>query len=234
MTARARRVFGLLLPLLMSSLPARAQDLPVLPPLEEEPLVEPPQVEPPPYPVEQLEPMPPMQSEPLRLRQPEPAPVDESLFTGGGIAIQGGLGGSSQILLSFNAGAALFGLGLSLGYDQQGVSTGAVANAASTGSMASSGGSSDTIAFQLATYFAYMAYNTKPLAFGPEVDFEAQLAPGTPFNRSTLIPGFAMWYEPFHAPLQIGTMIGLRIGFAAYGNPTVSTDYPGVRLRWAF
>jgi hypothetical protein len=79
-----------------------------------------------------------------------------------------------------------------------------------------------------------MAYNTKPLAFGPELDFDAQLAPGTPFGFTTLVPGFAIWYAPFPAPLYIGTMIGLRIGFMSYGNPTVATDYPGVRLRWGF
>lgn len=205
--------------------PISAQGLPVLPPLEEEPLVQPPQVEAPPYPVEQLEPMAPMeQPRPVQLRPAAP-PADEPLFSGGGVAIQGGLGSSSQILLSFNASAALFGLGLGFGYSQAGV----ISDATPSGDS-----SSETISFQLGAYFAYMAYNTKPLAFGPEIDFEAQLAPGTPFERSTLVPGFAMWYAPFPAPVMIGTMLGLRIGFFGQGNPTVSTDYPGVRLRWGF
>jgi hypothetical protein len=117
-------------------------------------------------------------------------------------------------------------LGLGFGYNQAGV----VPNQAAAGADASV----ETISFGLATYFAYMAYNTKPIAFGPELDFDAQLAPGTPFGVCTLVPGFAMWYQPFPAPLLIGTMIGLRVGFATYGNPTVSTDYPGVRLRWGF
>jgi hypothetical protein len=196
----------------------------VLPPLEEEPLVQPPQVEAPPYPVEQLQPMGPAEPRPVQVRPAGPPP-DEPLFSGGGVAIQGGLGSSQQILLSFNASAALFGLGLGFGYNQAGVIP---SQAAATES------STETISFQLAAYFAYMAYNTKPLAFGPEFGFEAQLGPGTPFQVATLVPGFAMWYAPFPAPLLIGTMLGLRIGFSGYGNPTVSTDYPGVRLRWGF
>lgn len=203
--------------------PLHAQQLPVLPPLEEEPLVQPPQVEAPPYPVEQLQPMAPVEPRPV-MRPPAPPP-DEPVFSGGGVAIQGGLGSSQQILLSFNASAALFGLGLGFGYNQAGV----IPNVGGTDA------STETIAFQLAAYVAYMAYNTKPLAFGPELDFEAQLAPGTPFEVSTLVPGFAVWYAPFpSAPLLLGTMLGLRIGFTGYGNPTVSTDYPGVRLRWGF
>jgi hypothetical protein len=134
-------------------------------------------------------------------------------------------------LLSFTAGGALFGLGLGFGYNQAGVLP-AMTNAAAA---AAPGSSVETISFQLAAYFAYMAYNTKPLAFGPEIDFDAQLAPGTPFEVSTLVPGFAMWYAPFPAvPLQIGTMLGLRFGFTGYGNPTIGTEYPGVRLRWGF
>jgi hypothetical protein len=203
--------------------PLRAQELPVLPPLEEEPLVQPPQVEAPPYAVEQLQPMA-AEPRPVQLRPVGPPP-DEPLFSGGGVAIQGGLGSSQQILLSFNASAALFGLGLGFGYSQAGVIP---------AQSAVEGTSTETISFQLAASFAYMAYNTKPLAFGPEIDFEAQLAPGTPFEVSTLVPGFAIWYAPFPAPLLIGTMLGLRIGFTGYGNPTVSTDYPGVRLRWGF
>jgi hypothetical protein len=218
----AALVFWFLSPLAVQ--PLQAQELPVLPPLEEEPLVPPPQVEAPPYAVEQLQPMAPIEPRSAQLRPAAPPP-DEPLFSGGGVAVQGGLGSSQQILLSFNASAALFGLGLGFGYDQAGV----VPNANGVADA-----STETISFQLAAYFAYMAYNTKPLAFGPEIDFEAQLAPGTPFEVSTLVPGFAIWYAPFPAPLLIGTMLGLRIGFAGYGNPTVATDYPGVRLRWGF
>lgn len=225
MSVRMRRSAAALVSSLLISLavqPLQAQELPVLPPLEEEPLVQPPQVEAPPYPVEQLQPM--AEPRPAQLRPVGPPP-DEPLFSGGGVAIQGGLGGSQQILLSFNASAALFGLGLGFGYDQAGVIP---------ATQGATDASTETISFQLAAYFAYMAYNTKPLAFGPEIDFEAQLAPGTPFEVSTLVPGFAVWYAPFPAPLMIGTMLGLRIGFRSYGNPTVSTDYPGVRLRWGF
>jgi hypothetical protein len=188
--------------------------------------VQPPQVEAPPYPMEQLQPMPQAEPRPVQMRAPAP-PADEPVFSGGGIALQGGLGSSQQILLSFNAGSALFGLGLGFGYNQAGFGANQMAAAVADANV-------ETISFSLATYFAYMAYNTKPLAFGPELDFEAQLAPGDPFSVSVLTPGFAMWYQPFPAPLLIGTMIGLRIGFASYGNPTVSTDYPGVRLRWGF
>jgi hypothetical protein len=204
-----------------------AQQLPVLPPLEEEPLVQPPQVEAPQYPMEQLQPMQPMEPLPQQRQAPPPVPADEALFAGGGIALQGGIGGSQQILLSFNAGAALFGLGLGFSYNQAGVGVAPSSTPPATPA-------TETIGFQLAAYFAYMAYNTKPLAFGPELDFEAQLAPGSPFDVTTLVPGFAVWYEPFAAPLQIGTMIGLRIGFFGQGNPTVATDYPGLRLRWGF
>ena len=143
------------------------------------------------------------------------------MFDGGGIAIQGGLGASSQILLGFNAGPALFGLGLALAYDPLGAMTG-------------SARSNETVSFNLATSFAYMAYNTKPVAFGPEIDFDASLAPSPAFSASNLRLGFAMWYAPFHAPVYIGTMIGLRIGFVKGGDPSVSTDYPGLRLRWGF
>lgn len=212
------------LSLWLGAQPLRAQQLPVLPPLEEEPLVQPPQVEAPPYPMEQLQPMPPAEPRQVQMR-PAPPPVDEPVFSGGGIALQGGLGPSQQILLSFNASSALFGLGLGFGYNQAGVN--GTQDPALNASV-------ETISFSLATYFAYMAYNTKPLAFGPEIDFEARLAPGDPFTVSTLTPGFAMWYQPFPAPLLVGTMIGLRIGFQGYGNPTVGTDYPGIRLRWGF
>jgi hypothetical protein len=207
----------------LSAAPLYAQQLPVLPPLEEEPLVQPPQVEAPPYPVEQL---PPMQAEPIR-EAPRPAavvPDTEPMFSGGGVAIQGGLGPSTQLLLSFNASSVLLGLGLGFGYNQAGVAPASSMDVAS-----------ETISFQIALSVAIMAYNTKPLAFGPELDFESQLAPGSPFDISTLTPGFAMWYAPFPTtPLMIGTMLGLRIGFTGYGNPTISTDYPGVRLRWGF
>jgi len=233
MSVRMRRGTAALvssLSLFVSLQSLHAQQLPVLPPLEEEPLVQPPQVEAPPYPVEQLQPMPAAEPRPVQLRPAAPPP-DEPLFSGGGVAIQGGLGSSQQILLSFNASAALFGLGLGFGYNQGGVSVGPV----TTNPDGSTNASTETISFQLAAYFAYMAYNIKPLAFGPEIDFDAQLAPGTPFQVSTLVPGFAVWYAPFPtAPLLIGTMLGLRIGFTGYGNPTVSTDYPGVRLRWGF
>ena len=144
------------------------------------------------------------------------------MFEGGGIAIHGGIGGSSQIMLGFNAGPALFGLGLALGYDP-------------TGAPVAGGMRSDeTVSFNLATSFAYMAYNTRPLAFGPEIDFEASLAPGDPFDAAHLRFGFAMWYAPFNAPVYIGTMIGLHVGFYAGGDPSVSTDYPGLRIRWGF
>lgn len=232
MSVRMRRSAAALvssLSLWLGVQPLHAQQLPVLPPLEEEPLVQPPQVEAPPYAVEPLQPMAP--AEPRPMLRPAAPPPDEPLFAGGGVAIQGGLGASQQILLSFNASAALFGLGLGFGYNQAGVAQGVVAPNPDGGTNAST----ETISFQLAAYFAYMAYNIKPLAFGPEIDFEAQLAPGTPFQVSTLVPGFAVWYAPFPtAPLLIGTMLGLRIGFTGYGNPTVSTDYPGVRLRWGF
>jgi hypothetical protein len=225
MSARMlRSAFALLVWLGTQPLDVHAQQLPVLPPLEEEPLVQPPQVEAPPYPMEQLQPMPQAEPRPVQMRPPPP-PADEPVFSGGGIALQGGLGSSSQILLSFNAGSALFGLGLGFGYNQAGVGA---------NQMAGADPAVETISFALSTYFAYMAYNTKPLAFGPELDFEAQLAPGDPFQVSVLTPGFSMWYHPFPAPLLIGTMIGLRIGFSGYGNPTVGTEYPGVRLRWGF
>jgi hypothetical protein len=229
MRRRAAAAFVSSLSIWLVVQPLHAQQLPVLPPLEEEPLVQPPQVEAPPYPVEQLQPMAP-EPRPAQLR-PVALPPDEPVFAGGGVAIQGGLGSTQQILLSFNASSALFGLGLGFGYNQGGVGQGAV----SMNPDGSINASTETISFQLAAYFAYMAYNTKPLAFGPEIDFDAQLAPGTPFQVSTLVPGFAVWYAPFpSAPLLIGTMLGLRIGFLGYGNPTVSTDYPGVRLRWGF
>jgi hypothetical protein len=199
MRRRAAAAFVSSLSIWLVVQPLHAQQLPVLPPLEEEPLVQPPQVEAPPYPVEQLQPMAP-EPRPAQLR-PVALPPDEPVFAGGGVAIQGGVG---QGAVSMNPDGSI--------------------NA-----------STETISFQLAAYFAYMAYNTKPLAFGPEIDFDAQLAPGTPFQVSTLVPGFAVWYAPFpSAPLLIGTMLGLRIGFLGYGNPTVSTDYPGVRLRWGF
>ena len=223
MSAHLRMLLGL--GLLGSTLTIQttfAQDLPILPPLEDEP----PQNEP-------IDPAPFDNSPPPRRAAPEqPAPAPrralppppqepELMFEGGGIAIQGGIGGSSQILLGFNAGPALFGLGLGLGYDPMGAPV-------------STGRSNETVSFNLATSFSYMAYNTKPVAFGPEVDFEATLAPGPAFSSSALRFGFAMWYAPFHAPVYIGTMIGLRVGFVKGGDPSVSTEYPGLRLRWGF
>lgn len=144
------------------------------------------------------------------------------MFEGGGIAILGGIGGTSQIMLGFNAGPALFGLGLALGYDPSGAQI--------AGGMRSN----ETVSFSLATSFAYMAYNTRPVAFGPEIDFDASLAPGDPFDVAHLHFGFAMWYAPFHAPVYIGTMIGLQVGFLAGSDPSVSTEYPGLRIRWGF
>lgn len=151
---------------------------------------------------------------------PSAAAAQDRMFGAGGVAILGSIGSSQMILLGFHAGGALFGLGLAAGYQPAGI-------------LVDEYRTSDHLWLSFASSLAFMAYDARPVAFGPEIDLEAGVAP-TFFDRATLRFGFAMWYAPFDAPLYLGTLIGLRVDFATNTDPSLGTDYPGLRLRWGF
>ena len=205
---------------------ARAQDEPISlsdedePPMEEEPGDDhfdrggPPQ-----------RPLPESRGRPAAARasrdaSPPSAAAGDRMFGRGGVAIFGGIGSSQWILLGLHSGGALFGVGLAAGYEPSGILVGEYRT-------------TDHFSLSFASSFAYMAYDARPLAFGPEFALEAGLVP-TFFDRATLRFGFAMWYAPFDAPLYLGTMIGMRVDFATNSDPSFGTDYPGLRLRWGF
>jgi len=197
---------------------ARAQEAPISLSDEEEPMLE---EEPG---AQEREPRGPQgRSSSARARSdvaPPSAAARERIFGGGGVAILGGIGTSQTILLGFHASGALFGVGLAAGYEPSGILVGEYRTA-------------DHFWLSFATSFAYMAYDARPLAFGPEIDLDAGLVPSF-FDRATLRFGFAMWYAPFEAPVFIGTTIGMRVDFVTNRDPALGTDYPGLRLHWGF
>ena len=153
-----------------------------------------------------------------------PESSGDKVFNGTGVAILGGLGSSSTLMLGINVKDLLLSFGFSFGYN---VATAAAATTSSSGS--------SKVGFSLATSFAYMVYDSRPVAFGPEVDLDMRLAPSPAVTGFTqLRPGFALWYAPFNAPLYIGTMIGLTFTFVKGADPSISTEYGGFRVRWGF
>ena len=144
------------------------------------------------------------------------------LFRGGGVALLGAIGSSQEIALGFQAGAALFSIGLSVRFDPAGLAT-------------ASGRSLDMLGVQMSGSFAYMAYNRYPVAFGPEIAMASNIAPGSAFTGFTeLRPGLALWYAPFQAPLLFGTAMQLKLTFQQGADPVLDTAYPGLRIRWGF
>ena len=152
----------------------------------------------------------------------DPEPKPGQLFSGGGVALLGGIGPSTYAALGFHAGRVLFSVGLSVHFDPAGLNTGA-------------GRALDTLALSLNGSVAIMAYNRAQLAFGPELAFATNITPGPAISGSTeLQPGLALWYAPFRAPLLFGTALQLAIKFAKGSDPVIDTAYPGLRLRWGF
>jgi hypothetical protein len=153
---------------------------------------------------------------------PQPPAANGRMFSGGGFAILGSVGASSGLAVSFNAGAALFSIGLDFQFDPRGLANG-------------DSRSDDELAMRISLGFAFMAYNHAKLAFGPEIGLVSTLAPGAAFtSRSELHPGLALWYAPFDAPLLIGTALLLPITFQSGADPVLGSEYPGLRIRYGF
>lgn len=153
---------------------------------------------------------------------PETDARPSKVFSRGGVALVGGIGGGSFLELGFNAGRALFSIGFSVRYEPAGLSNGTEH-------------SLDTLSLALSGSVAIMAYNRTRLAFGPELAFTTNITPGPAITSATvLLPGLALWYKPFEAPLLIGTALQLALRFARGSDPVVETAYPGLRLRWGF
>lgn len=81
---------------------------------------------------------------------------------------------------------------------------------------------------------AYMLHNQVPFAMGPEIALVATLAPGSPFDNITVVPGWAFWYAPWKAPIAIGTALDVALTFPKGGSAIIATTTPAVRIVFGF
>jgi hypothetical protein len=146
---------------------------------------------------------------------PAAAPPAPGLISGNVPILVGGVSSSPMAFgaMALNGGV-IIGLGLGFAYD----------GALATDRFTASG----------LIHLAYMPVNTPRFAAGPELTFVVPFAPkgGDPL---TFLPGVALWYAPFAAPVVLGAALDVAVTYSASAKAaTLGIVTPGVRLGYVF
>lgn len=95
-------------------------------------------------------------------------------------------------------------------------------------------GSTDKVAFSGVLYGAYYLYNKFPVGIAAEAALVEPISPTAGSPATTVVPGLAILYAPFPAPIVLGSALDVNISFVKGGGTIVQTVTPGLRIVYVF
>lgn len=138
--------------------------------------------------------------------------------------ISGGVGDSSYWTLGTTLPAGVtISVGLNFTYSSNGLPTGPTTPPLS-----------DKVAFSGILYGAYYIYNKFPVGIAAEAALVEPISPTAGSPATTVVPGLAILYAPFPAPIVLGSALDLQISFIKGGGTVVQTVTPGLRIVYVF